>query len=136
MGWTRKAKLKWQRKASRQRYPSVMLMNGTYDRHGTFKLDTWSAEDWTGSRHRSRRYVNHQRRQAAKLMIAHELMQDAEWQEELWEIYADEHWYDDEPMDYFEDEFIEWEDIYPKDPEEDDYGYDYRYDVYYGFDVY
>jgi len=121
MGWTRRANPKWQRKASRQRYPSIHFMSMSIDRHGNAILNRWD-ESWVGSSRWYQRYTARQQRAAAKLQIAYELYEDAEWQRELLEQWIDENWYDDEPMDpEHEDELAElMEEMFWKEHELDD----------------
>lgn len=95
-------------------YPSVVFMDATVDGDGTFKINKWSGQDWTGSRARSRRYVNSLRRIAGKRQI----------------IFGYHDYLDGlEPEDWYYD----YDDYYEEDPIEDDPVYNWEWD-YWGED--
>lgn len=109
-------------------YPSEVVRHGVTDEAGTFKIDPRNGTDWTGSRNQSRRHVNHQRRQAKRIVIANALLEAEDDVEEI----------NDDGLDDFDMEYdwLDYEDYDPRDYEEpvdpyDDFDYDdYHYAMY------
>lgn len=135
MGWARKAGKYW-RSHGDSWGRSECGYKLTRDRFGNTKMNTWDVV-WGTSRSNVRwakQRTNGQQRAANKDIIAYELYEDEQWQEELWEIQCG--WEDDDidlPDWWYgiEDDY-EYPEPEPEEDHYDPYWYDDHYsDCYY-----
>lgn len=90
MGWKWGTKSKWYNGHKRKEANYDLVV----DRHGNTRRNGWATTWTTGSTRWAKRTTNRQQRWANKLVIAYELYEDEQWQEELWEIQCG--WEDDD----------------------------------------